>query len=255
MTEIHFVKKGSIVREIWGKSDTILLIFAGAAAEFALNKSVDWLYFTGKLPKDPIGRLFSTVSYARRIVFSPNQAAMQAIDTINAIHAGVENRRGLSIPVGAYRDVLYMLIDYSIRSYEVLERKMNQTEKQEVFEVFSRLGQRMTITDLPHSYEAWVTDREVHMEENLQHSYYTDALFHSYRSQLNAIRYWILLESQKLIVPEIVRKHLGYRKFSIFKIVIPLYKITRKGVITRFLRGLILPSEYHQEIRRLDVMK
>jgi hypothetical protein len=51
-----FVEKDSIVREIWGKSDTVLFIFAGASAEFALNKSVDWLYFTGKLPSDPLGR-------------------------------------------------------------------------------------------------------------------------------------------------------------------------------------------------------
>ena len=66
-----FVEKDSIVREIWGKSDTVLFIFAGASAEFALNKSVDWLYFTGKLPSDPLGRLFSTVKYAKSIVFSP----------------------------------------------------------------------------------------------------------------------------------------------------------------------------------------
>lgn len=65
----NFVKENSIVREIWGKSDTILFIFAGAAAEFALNKSVDWLYFTGKLPNDPIRRLFSTVEYARKITW------------------------------------------------------------------------------------------------------------------------------------------------------------------------------------------
>ena len=48
-----FVVKGSVVREIWGKGDTILFIFAGAAAEFSLNKAVDWLYYTGKLPADP----------------------------------------------------------------------------------------------------------------------------------------------------------------------------------------------------------
>jgi hypothetical protein len=50
-----FTPQDSIVRRIWGKSDTVLFIFAGAAAEFALNKAVDWLYFTGKLPSDPIG--------------------------------------------------------------------------------------------------------------------------------------------------------------------------------------------------------
>src|SRR5215204_5429182 len=84
-----FVKKESIVRTIWGKSDTVLFIFAGAAAEFALNKAVDWLYFTGRLPADPIGRLFSTVTYARMIIFAELDNANKAIDKIAAIHAGV----------------------------------------------------------------------------------------------------------------------------------------------------------------------
>ena len=61
--------KNAIVRQIWGNADTILFIFGGAAAEFSLNKAVDWLYFTGKLPADPLGRLFSTVVYAQQILF------------------------------------------------------------------------------------------------------------------------------------------------------------------------------------------
>jgi hypothetical protein len=68
----YFVEQNSIVRKIWGNSDTVLFIFGGAAAEFALNKAVDWLYFTGRLPTDPLGRLFSTVSYARKIIFAEN---------------------------------------------------------------------------------------------------------------------------------------------------------------------------------------
>src|SRR5450755_1258368 len=90
----YFVEKNSIVRQIWGKIDTVLFIFAGAAAEFALNKAVDWLYFTGMLPADPLGRLFSTVSYARRIVFAENEEALKTIDRITSIHKGVENKRG-----------------------------------------------------------------------------------------------------------------------------------------------------------------
>jgi hypothetical protein len=126
----YFVEKGSVVREIWGKSDTVLFIFAGAAAEFALNKAVDWLYFTGRLPTDPLGRLFSTVSYARKIIFAKNEPALKIIDSIFLIHKGVEENRGRSIPDWAYRDVLYMLIHYSIASYEVLERKLTPSEKE-----------------------------------------------------------------------------------------------------------------------------
>src|ERR1700712_3461251 len=115
----YFVDKESIVRKIWGKSDTVLFIFAGASAEFALNKAVDWLYFTGKLPADPLARLFSTVVYAQKIVFADYDNAIKAIDTITAIHKAVEEKRGAQIPAWAYRDVLFMLVDYSIRSFEI----------------------------------------------------------------------------------------------------------------------------------------
>src|SRR5687767_15785669 len=121
----YFVEKNSIVRKIWGKSDIVLFIFAGASAEFALNKAVDWLYFTGRLPSDPLGRLFSTVRYAGRIIFSPMDEAYKAIDTLRQIHIAVEQNRGSSIPDWAYRDVLFMLIHYSIASYELLETRLS----------------------------------------------------------------------------------------------------------------------------------
>ena len=35
-----FVVSNSVVRRIWGDGDMVLLIFAGAAAEFALNRAV-----------------------------------------------------------------------------------------------------------------------------------------------------------------------------------------------------------------------
>src|SRR6476469_7213268 len=147
-----FVQKDSVVRKIWGKSDTILFIFGGAAAEFALNKAVDWLYFTGKLPADPLGRLFSTVRYARWIVFSSTEDANKAIDKMRQIHSAVEKNRGAVIPDWAYRDVLFMLIHYSIASYELLEKKLTDAEKEEVYNVFYRVGIGMGLKELPDRY-------------------------------------------------------------------------------------------------------
>src|SRR5690606_38317870 len=98
-----YVNEHAILRKIWGKSDNILFIFAGAAAEFALNKAVDWLYFTGKLPADPIGRLFSTVQYARSIIYADEESALKTIDKITTIHRAVENSRNDKIPDWAYR--------------------------------------------------------------------------------------------------------------------------------------------------------
>src|SRR3569833_1804172 len=139
----YFVDKNSVVRQIWGKADTILFIFAGASAEFALNSSVDWLYFTGKLPSDPLGRLFSTVGFVWRIFFWDMVMALQAIRNITAIHKNVEANRGFNIPDKAYLEVLFMLIDYSVRAFELLELELTHSERQEVFEVFYRVGFEM----------------------------------------------------------------------------------------------------------------
>jgi uncharacterized protein (DUF2236 family) len=169
----YFVQQDSVVRKIWGTSDIILFIFAGAAAEFALNKAVDWLYFTGKLPGDPLGRLFTTVEYARMIVFSEKAAAHNAIDTMAKIHARVEGKRGAVIPDWAYCDVLFMLIDYSIRSFELLERRLTPAEKEEVFDAFNRVGLRMGLTGLPTSYPQWLGMRKEHLDQNLEKSHFT----------------------------------------------------------------------------------
>lgn len=252
MSTSYFVEKHSIVRKIWGKSDTILFIFAGAAAEFALNKAVDWLYFTGRLPADPIGRLFSTVTYARAIVFSEEQAALRVIDNMASIHATVESKRGANIPDWAYRDVLFMLIDYSIRSFEALEHKLTDVEKNEVFQVFNRVGIRMGLNGLPETFEAWQQMRAAHMQDDLQHSTYTDDLFAQYKKQLKPVRYRILLEAQTLVVPPRVRELLGFRKFSLLFPLVVLYKVSRIIGADGLLKGLILPSKYKKEINALD---
>src|SRR5918994_1481021 len=94
----EFVKRGSIVRRIWGDADLVLLIFAGAAAEFALNRAVDWLFVTGALPRDPLGRLFSTAGYAQDIAFADVATAHGAFARIRAAHEAVEGKRGGRIP-------------------------------------------------------------------------------------------------------------------------------------------------------------
>lgn|SRR5690554_3608747 len=252
MHDEYFVHPRSIVRKIWGNGDNILFIFGGSAAEFALNKAVDWLYFTGLLPQDPLGRLFSTVKYARQIVFSNRSDAMRAIDTISSIHENVESRRGEQIPEWAYRDVLFMLIDYSIRSFELLEREMNAGEKAEVFDVFIRVGKRMNIKDLPSNIADWEKMRQHHLEHHLQRTDYTDDLYQRYRQHLGDFRYWILLEVQNGLVPQTVREHLGFGRKSILKPGIRLYQLANRIGIGRPLKTLLLPTQYKQEILDLD---
>lgn len=249
----YFVREDSIARQIWGKSDTVLFIFAGAAAEFALNKAVDWLYFTGRLPADPLNRLFSTVSYARKIIFASNEAALKTIDSIYTIHKVVEADRASSIPDWAYRDVLYMLIHYSIASYEVLERRLSFSEKEEVYDVFYRFGTRMKLKDLSPDYSKWLILREKDMENDLEKSEYTSDLFKQYKKHLGHIRYFVLIEGQKLIIPDKVRRLLGFRKISLLSFILPFYKLCRYIRVDGAIKKLLLPKKYAKEIRQIDV--
>ncbi|WP_235524180.1 oxygenase MpaB family protein [Pedobacter sp. Hv1] len=251
----HFVAKDSIVRQIWGSGDTILLIFAGASAEFALNKAVDWLYFTGRLPADPLKRLFSTVSYARQIVFSTYDEAMHAIDKISSIHKGVEEQRGQQIPDWAYRDVLYMLMDYSIRSFELLERKLSTQEKEEVFNVFYRMGSRMAIKALPTTFEDWQVMRTTALEENLIKGDFTIDLYKQYRKHLGWVRYMILKQSQILLLPTKVNQLLGLGKSIFAVLMLKLYKLSRLIRVKTILKNALLPAAYKKEIMALDSYK
>ncbi len=253
VTMKYFVEKNSIVRQIWGKSDTVLFIFAGAAAEFALNKAVDWLYFTGKLPSDPLGRLFSTVSYSKKILFSEYDEALKIIDSISSIHSKIEKARGETIPEWAFRDVLFMLIHYSIASFEVLERKLSQKEKEDVYDVFYRFGKRMNLQGIPDNYQNWLAVRKYDLEHDLVKSNYSTDLYKQYKKHLGSFRYHVLIEGQIIVVPNSVRQLLHLRKFSFLTLILPFYKLSRIIKLDGFVKSIILPSQYKQEIKAMDI--
>lgn len=249
---LYFVPPGSVVRRIWGTADTVLFIFAGAAAEFALNKAVDWLYFTGRLPADPLARLFSTVEYARRIVVADRAGAERAIDSMAAIHAAVEASRGQAIPAWAYRDVLYMLIAYSLAAFEALERPPTRPEQEEVADVFLRVGRRMGIPDLPLNYAGWLTDRARHLGQDMQVSPYTTDLYHQYRRHLGGLRYWLLRQAQWLVTPPLVRRLLGLRRGLGLQLALAVYRRTQRQRFSRWLRASLLPPAWRAQILALD---
>ena len=253
----YFVKPGSVVRQIWGDADVILLVFAGSAAEFALNRAVDWLFYTGKLPADPIARLFSTVRYAQEIVFLPDEQARQTIARMGAIHGGVEQKRGASIPDWAYRDVLYMLIDYSERAYELLHRPLTDAERDELFHTFHEVGVGMHIpgvdnASLPANYADWKIDRLLHLNRDLVRSEFTDKLFRRYREQLGNWRYNLLRQVQGILVPEQVSERLNLPRKSLLTYSVGLYKLLNKTGFRSLVQRILLPADYLAQIRGLD---
>ena len=247
-----FVEKHSIVRSIWSNPDVILLIFAGSAAEFALNRAVDWLFFTNKIPRDPIGRLFSTVRYAQEIVFVSEERAQQTLNRICAIHGSVERERRQVIPDWAYRDVLYMLIDYSERSYQLLYRPLSTTEQQELYAVFKRVGEGMRIPELPSSYTEWQEDRQRHLHRDLAFSAYTSRLFKQYRRHLGAWRYQLLLQVQALLVPAEVSKLLRLNSMEALSYLIEGYRIVDWFNLQSLVHRMLIPPQYWNDVRKLD---
>jgi len=230
----------------------VLLIFAGCAAEFALNRAVDWLFFTGKLPSDPIRRLFNTASYAQRIVFADELTASRTLDGIRAAHQAVERQRGQPIPDWAHRDVLYMLIDYSERAHEVLARALSADEQGELYDVFYRVGTGLRIPGLPPSYAQWRTDRECHLRRDLIHSHGTAALYTQYRNHLGPWRYRLLLWTQAILVPERVRGLLLLKPAEWLRPLLRVYPILVRAGFRSIIQRLLMPSRYLPAVRGLD---
>ena len=248
----HFVAPGSIVRRIWGDGDMVLMVFAGAAAEFALNRAVDWLFFTGKLPADPIGRLFSTAGYSHHIVFADRATAARTLDRIHAVHQAVERERGQKIPDWAHRDVLYMLIDYSEKAHELFARPLTADEQRDLYDVFYRVGSGLRIPDLPATYDDWRADRERHLRRDLANGRGTHALYGQYRKHLGSWRYYILRRIQALLVPAHVRRLLGLRPSAWLRPLVRCYPLLVRAGLRPVIQWLLMPAEHLPAVRRLN---
>jgi uncharacterized protein (DUF2236 family) len=230
----------------------VLFVFAGAAAEFALNRAVDWLFFTGKLPKDPIGRLFDTAGYAQHIVFADEATAARTLARIRAVHAAVERRRGESIPDWAHRDVLYMLIAYSEKAHELLHRPLNSDEQDELYDVFYRVGIGLGIPDLPMSYAEWTVDRRRHLEADLARGGGTDALLTAYERHLGPWRYRLLRLVQSVLVPAGVRELLLLNPAPWLRPLLRLYPVLARLGLRAAIQRLLMPADRLGAVRALD---
>jgi uncharacterized protein (DUF2236 family) len=230
----------------------VLLVFAGSAAEFALNRAVDWLFFTGRLPNDPIGRLFATASYAQQIVFADELSASCTLERIRMIHGAVERQRGQPIPEWAHRDVLYMLIDYSERAHELLDRPLTPEEQNELYDVFYRVGAGLGIQGLPTSYGDWRPERECHLRRDLIRGEGTEALFYQYLNHLGPLRYRLMLRIQALLAPDHVRGLLRLDTQEWLRPLLRVYSVLVRAGLRSMIQRLLMPSVYLPALRGLD---
>jgi uncharacterized protein (DUF2236 family) len=242
----------AITRRIWGQPDALLLIFGGAAAEFAVNRAVDWLFFTGALPRDPIGRLFRTVHYAQMIAFAESAAAHRILEQIRRIHATVENARGRPIPSWAHRAVLYMLIDYSERAATLLDSPLAAVVQEDLYADFRRIGEGLGIAELPPNYTAWRTDRAHRLTTDLAWAPSTAVLCDAYHRHLGPWRYRLLRRLQAVLVPTIVRRLLCLPPPPAGAHLITLFRVFRSLGLGPAVMRFVIPPRYWNDLEALE---
>ena len=157
----------------------------------------------------------------------------------------------MQIPEWAYRDVLFMLIAYSVSSFEVLQRKLTDAEKEEIFDVFYRVGKRMGLKDLPKNYKEWEIAHTEHLQNDTIKSEFTIDLYKQYKKHLGFVRYHVLKQVQVLIVPKHVNKllNLGHTRFLLP--VLWLYKLSRKIRLDDAIMMATLPEKYKMQVKAL----
>ncbi len=83
--------------------------------------------------------------------------------------------------------------------------------------------------------------------DNLKKSVFTTDLFKQYKKHLGAVRYRVLLEGQKLVVPKRVKQLLHFNDFSLLTPTVPVYKMSRRIKADVFLKSILLPSAYKKQ--------
>lgn len=241
-----------VARRIWGNPDTILLFFAGGSAEFAAIKAVDWLFYTQKLPSSPIDRFFDTMMFAQKVFFGEVFRSAKAINAINHIHKGVENSRGMQIPQWAYKDMLFMILDYGERAHEVVFGPLSLPDRDSYFEAVLALGHAMHLQDLPQTYQEYQIQRKRHLATDYALSPLTLELFEGYRKALGPVRYYLLKLVQACLIPEEISNITRLRPNPVIKWLLRIYHyLPGGGNKLKWLQGIILPKQYAGQLRAL----
>ena len=240
------------IQRIWGSPDAILLFFAGSAAEFAAIKAVDWLFFTNSLPAAPVERFFETVRFAQRVFFGTPSQATATIASITRIHRQVETARGMPIPEWAYRDVLFLLIDYGERAHAIIYGPMSPNEQLAHFEAILALGHAMELRGLPTSYAGYQAQRHQQLLDDYAASELMERLFDRYRAAIGAWRYWLLRLIQASLLPVELRSVVGLRANWFVDSLLRCYRyLPGGGNKLGWLHRMLLPGQMAQQIGRL----
>lgn len=237
-------------RKLWTDLDHILLVYVGAAAEFSLVEENHWLFYTNKLPSNPLERLISTFVWNRKVMMTSAEDAEALAKTIRGFHDQVERERkreqggNPQISNQGFKAVGAMLIEYALKAEEYLEnREVSAGEKELYYQDQRGFFEAMGIRDWEESYEAFKEAREKRMPDELVVNKHTGDLFISYRRDLGGFRTWILKHFMAWFVPEHVRKSLNLKKAAWFAPAYRLYPLFHGHFPAKILHNLLLPRK------------
>lgn len=247
MAENYFGSQ--ITRYIWSNQENIILIFAGTAADFALNPSVDWLFFTGEIPSHPQLRFIETFAFNRMLFFSNKEKVPQIVQQIMDIHKHVETKRSVSegphkIPNEAFIQVSDMLIEYGIRGYEYLHHtKLTDIQKDTYYQDIKKIDELMHIQGLDDNYEFFLIRRNKTVSNELNVNKFTPLLYKAYENDIGIIRYKIFLNFQSYFINPAIAYKLNLKKHIFFQIFYTAYPYIRNKLLLLIIYKLFLKKE------------
>lgn len=209
-------KRSRLMERVWSNPDGVAIVFVGTSAEFALHPMADWLFYTGRLPADPVARFAGTLRYVSRLLFAPSSEVWgEGVADIGRIHRGVEESRGMEISNRDYRDTLLMLLYYSLRADELVfdRRRSSRTEEEQLEAVVACGGMAagMGIVGFPESL-AELRRQRADLVGRLGVNRWTGPLLESYRRALGPVGYFLLEAVYGGLLEDELAGHLGVRR-------------------------------------------
>jgi hypothetical protein len=247
MHENNDYKASEITREIWKSAENTALIFAGSAADFALNPENHWLFYTMALPNNPQERFIQTIQHTKRMQTYSGQKVINYAHKIRDIHTKIEASRSQKagheqkISNNAFREVGDMIIDYAIRGWEYINhKKMSLQQKEQWYQDSKYVFQNMHIQDLPETFVEWEQSRQKSIYERFTVNEFTPKLYDAYRKDLGAFRYWILIKFQAEFVHPLIKEKLNLKSNPLIKLGYKIYPYIPTQIDWKILLYLML---------------
>lgn len=248
-----------ITQRIWKDLTCIILIYVGSAADFALNSSIDWLFFTNSLPSAPQERFIQTFAYNQKLFCVPKEEVKKITAHIRKVHTNVEMRRTnasghvMEISPKAFIEVSDMLIDYGIRSYEYLYRtKLTLEEKQFYFQDLKEIVVLMGIDHPDRDYIDWESRRARSIKKDLQPNEYTPQLYQAYRNDIGGFRYFIITRFQTYFVSKAVQEKLQLKRNFLIKMLYILYPYIHSTKLAQSILKFGLKKETMKALNKMQ---